>query len=92
MVRCALRLVVAAMATSGYAAHAQEPPPVRVLSDTVEYCAHLQQLIQERPGRPPDVNKLFMDGRRMCEHGEVRRGVSRLRNALWLLNHRSVPR
>jgi hypothetical protein len=81
------------MATSaGYSACAQEAPPVRVLSDTVEYCTHLQQLVQERPARPPDVNKLFADGRRMCEHGEVRRGVSRLRNALWLLNHRNLPR
>jgi hypothetical protein len=80
------------MATSaGYSAHAQEPPPVRVLSDTVEYCTHLQQLIQERLARPPDVNKLFADGRRMCEHGEVRRGVARLRSALWLLNHRVSP-
>ncbi len=65
---------------------------MRVLSDTVEYCTHLQQLIQERPGRPQDVNKLLADGRRMCEHGEVRRGVFRLRNALFLLNHRTPPK
>ena len=75
---------------AGCSAYAQELPPPMVLTDTVEYCTHLQHLILDRPARPPDVNRLFTEGRRMCEHGEVRRGVSRLRSAIWLLHHRTL--
>jgi hypothetical protein len=75
---------------AGSAAYAQEPPPAMVLTDTVEYCTHLQHLILDRPVRPPDVTRLLIEGRRMCEHGEVRRGVSRLRSAIWLLHHRTL--
>jgi hypothetical protein len=90
-----LRSLIALAAVAGGAASAQDSPssepitqPVMVLSDTIEYCTHLQQMIQDAPGRPTDVNVLLIEGRRMCEHGEVRRGVSRLRTALWLLHHR----
>jgi len=74
---------------AGCTAGAQEAPPPMVLTDTVEYCTHLQHLILDRPVRPPDVNRLFTEGRRMCEHGEIRRGVSRLRSAIWLLHHQA---
>jgi hypothetical protein len=90
MARLAYRPLVAVLAAlSCGTARAQEPPPVVVLTDTVEYCTHLQRMIQDRPTRPPDVNRLLTEGRRMCEHGEVRRGIFRLRNALWLLHHRA---
>jgi hypothetical protein len=93
-----LRSLIALAAVAGGAASAQDSPPpetvaqptppVMVLSDTIEYCARLQHMIQDAPARPTDVNVLLNEGRRMCEHGEVRHGVSRLRTAIWLLHHR----
>jgi len=93
-----LRSLIALAAVAGGAASAQDSPPseavaqpaqpVMVLSDTYEYCNRLQRMIQEAPGRPTDVNVLLIEGHRMCEHGEIRRGVSRLRTALWMLHHR----
>jgi hypothetical protein len=89
---CARSLIAACAVGSGASAYAQEPQPAMVLTDTVEYCTHLEHLIQERPIRPPEVNRLFAEGRRMCEHGELRRGISRLRSAIWLLHHKApVP-
>jgi hypothetical protein len=93
-----LRSLIALAAVAGGAASAQDSPtsqaaaqpaqPVMVLSDTIEYCAHLQHMIQDAPVRATDINVLLNEGRRMCEHGEVRRGVARLRTALWLMHHR----
>ena len=80
-----LLLTLAALA--GNIAHAQEAP-VAVLTDTAAYCVQLQRLILERPIRPPDINRLLVEGRRMCDHGEVRPGILRLRRALWMMHHR----
>jgi len=93
-----LRCLITLAAVAGGAASAQDSPPagaaaqpappVMVLSDTMEYCTHLQHLIQDAPRRPAEVNLLLNEGRRMCEHGEIRRGVTHLRTALWQLHHR----
>jgi hypothetical protein len=87
-----LSLTVFTVLAAG-AALPQEPsaPPVAVLTDTVEYCGQLQRMILKRPNRPADINKLLAEGQRMCDHGEVRPGIARLRRALWLLHHRATP-
>jgi hypothetical protein len=93
MIRRVIHLsLAAAAALAGGVALPQEPnpPPVAVLTDTVEYCGQLQRMILKRPNRPPDINKLLAEGQRMCDHGEVRPGISRLRRALWLLHHRNA--
>lgn len=72
----------------GGSAHTQEQPPVAVTTDTVEYCVQLQGLVSAKAPLPPDVKRLFVEGRRMCDHGEVRPGIARLRRAMWLLHHR----
>jgi hypothetical protein len=92
MIRRAAHISLATVAIlAGGAALPQEPspPPVAVLTDTVEYCGQLQRMILKRPNRPPDINKLLAEGQRMCDHGEVRPGIARLRRALWLLHHRT---
>ncbi|HTZ69501.1 MAG TPA: hypothetical protein VMB71_02525 [Acetobacteraceae bacterium] len=89
MIHRAVRPLLAALVTlAGSTAHTQELAPDAVLSDTVEYCGTLQHLIVQHPVRPPDVNHLLVEGRRMCDHGEIRPGIFRLRRALWLLHHR----
>lgn len=60
--------------------------PVRVTTDTLEYCDHLLarvvQMRDAQPFAPEEVDRLTAEGRRMCAHGLVRRGIMRLRRAL----------
>lgn len=61
--------------------------PVIVLTDTAEYCDQLQHRIQERAPWPSEVKRLYTEGRQMCDHGDIRVGINRLRQALRILNH-----
>jgi hypothetical protein len=67
-----------------------QPPPQQVTSDTPEYCMQLLNRISElaRAGREPppyEVKSLSMEGQRMCNQGQTRGGLLRLRRALVLL-------
>src|SRR5690349_12389991 len=69
---------------------AQEPPPVSVTTDTAEYCAYLSSLVGERVRGAPaslahEAADLSSEGQWMCNHGQVRGGILRLRRALVLL-------
>ncbi len=73
------------------AARAQTPPP-RITSDTAEYCAALKQRfdgIARRAQTPvtAEVSELYIAGGRMCEHGQIRGGLLRLRRAIVILSH-----
>jgi hypothetical protein len=61
--------------------------PVIVLTDTMEYCEQLQHRLLAHPPWPLEVTKLYNEGRMLCDHGEVRGGINRLRQALRMLNH-----
>ncbi len=97
MKRCALFLYIAAVPALPVVSRAQplpEPPPqapLVVLTDTVEYCDQLRHRVQEHKARPEEAERLFIEGRQMCDHGEVRAGVNRLRRALRILNHHAAP-
>ncbi len=77
------------------------PPPLRVTTDTPEYCSLLAQRIDHdqqarrqpaRPENPPVVGNadqvvmLSSEGRKMCEQGLVVGGIARLRRA-WMILH-----
>ena len=69
--------------------HAQEPPEV-VLSDVPAYCIHLQRALADLTERrdrplPAEVLLLSEEGRRLCEEGNVRAGIMRLRQAMVLM-------
>ncbi len=60
----------------------------RIITDTPEFCAHLIRMMRESlRTRPPPQEVVAMsgEGERMCDRGEVRRGVLRLRQAMRLL-------
>ncbi len=62
---------------------------LQVTSDTPEYCLHLLERVSSLVAvsplpPPPDVARLSSEGQRMCDHGETRGGIIRLRRA-WLL-------
>ncbi len=56
--------------------------PMSVLSDTVEYCVQLEHRIAAQPVRSGEVRKLVSTGHQLCDHGQVRRGISYMRRAL----------
>ena len=64
--------------------------PMEVTSDTPEYCLHLLDRISElvrlaAAPVPRDVTDLTTAGHRMCEHGQPRGGIMRLRSALMIM-------
>jgi len=66
--------------------------PLEVTSDTPEYClrllARLSDLVHVSPAPPPpEVIRLSTDGQRMCDQGQTRGGILRLRRAWLLLSH-----
>ena len=69
---------------------ADEPPSFALTTDTPVYCAQLARQVADRHSLSLDVQRLLAEGREMCENGEVRGGIRRLRRALVLLHHRAV--
>ena len=64
--------------------------PMQVTSDTPEYCQQLLvrvsdlQRLASAP-LPREVVDLTSEGQRMCDHGQTRGGIMRLRSALMLM-------
>jgi hypothetical protein len=72
----------------------QSSPPQQVTSDTPQYCLQLLDRVSEMvrlAGTPPphEVSYLSNEGQRMCDQGQTRGGILRLRRALMLMLHRS---
>jgi hypothetical protein len=64
-----------------------QPAPQRVTSDTPEYCLRLSDRVSElvRVTSPPqEVTSLSTEGQRMCDQGQTRGGILRLRRA-WMM-------
>lgn len=64
-------------------------PHVDILTDTPGYCNDLARLVSMRDQRPAEVDRLAEEGREMCDRGEVRGGILRLRRAVRILNLRA---
>ena len=63
--------------------------PMRVTTDTMEYCAQLaSRIVSPVSGTPLPENVLMLtgEGERMCQAHHVRMGIARLRRA-WMLLH-----
>jgi hypothetical protein len=75
----------------GIAAAAAQTAPLRVTTDSAEYCATLSDQVRQirrarQPGPVPwEVRELTHEGRRMCNEGHIRPGILRLRRALQML-------
>ena len=71
---------------------AGQSPPQQVTSDTPEYCLQLldrvSEMVRIAPAPPPqEVSSLSSEGQRMCDQGQTRGGILRLRRALMLMMH-----
>lgn len=71
---------------------ASQSPPQQVTSDTPAYCLQLldrvSQMVRSAGTPPPqEVGYLSSEGQRMCDQGQTRGGILRLRRALMLMKH-----
>ena len=69
-----------------------QSPPAVVTTDTPAYCRELSnkltELVRIAP-RPPDDEVLSMgaEGRHLCDEGQIRNGIRRLRSGVMLMMH-----
>ena len=84
MIRILLSLLLLLAAVPS--ARAQDKP-LAVTTDTREYCVHLGDLVAAHPNPTPEVRRLLTQGRSLCERGQVRGGIRRLRRAMVMLRH-----
>lgn len=84
-----------ALGLGGATAFSQTAPPppasgpLRVTTDTPEYCDRLAERVaqaeQARPDAPRRAEELAEEGHQMCTTGLIRGGLVRLRRALLML-------
>lgn len=70
--------------------------PMEVTTDTPEYCLQLadrvNSLVEVAATKPSQqVAYLQVEGKRMCEQGQTRGGIMRLRQAILLMKHDGAP-
>ena len=71
-----------------------QSPPEQITTDTPAYCLQLRKEVGRKlPTAPeqmwPELHNLRSEGERMCDAGETRGGIIRLRRALVLIAHPS---
>ena len=70
--------------------------PMEITTDTPEYCQKLLSRVSElvrlaTAPIPREVPDLTNEGQRMCDHGQTRGGIMRLRSALMLMEKGDGP-
>jgi len=70
--------------------------PMEVTTDTPEYCHQLADRVhtlEVASGKPPrEVSDLSVEGQKMCDHGQTRGGIMRLRQAILIMKHDAPTR
>jgi hypothetical protein len=86
--------------SSGISVSAQvgpvQPAPMEITTDTPEYCRKLLNRISDlvrlaTAPVPRDASDLAAEGQRMCDHGQTRGGIMRLRSALMIMEKGDGP-
>jgi hypothetical protein len=72
------------------AAQSAQAAPMIITTDTPEYCLQLLDRVSElvrlaATPIPREVTDLTTEGHRMCEHGQTRGGIMRIRSALMIM-------
>jgi hypothetical protein len=66
------------------------PKPFEITTDTREYCLHLLDRVSDlvrlsAEPIPPEVTSLSAEGEQLCDHGQPKGGILRLRRALLMM-------
>ncbi len=85
-------LLLGVQVTGAVSARADDPQSFTLTTDTPQYCAQLAKQVGDRHSSIADVKRLLAEGRALCDRGEVRGGIRRLRRALVILHHRHLPK
>ena len=90
-----LTALIVVFALGGQTPVAGQSPAQRVTTDTPEYCLQLLDRVSEMvrlAATPPpqNVTQLSSEGQKMCDQGQTRGGILRLRRALMLMMHPDV--
>jgi hypothetical protein len=97
---CSLLLFGALLLISGFSVSAQvqlaQTTPMEITTDTPEYCQKLLNRIGDvvrlaAAPIPREAHDLTTEGRRMCDHGQTRGGIMRLRSALMIMEKGDGP-
>ena len=67
-----------------------DEPSFALTSDTQAYCTQLARQVGDRHSANLDIQRLLAEGREMCDRGQIRGGIRRLRRALILLRHKPL--
>lgn len=86
----ALAVLAVPLATGAVRAAGERPGELpRVITHTREYCEELSaragQLRRAHAAVPAEAELLAAEGDRLCAHGQIRPGITRLRRAIMLL-------
>jgi len=87
--------LISAVPVSGQVS-ASGVPPMEITSDTPEYCQKLLRRIGEivrlaAEPVPHEATDLTSEGQKMCDHGQTRMGIMRLRSALMIMQKYDEP-
>ena len=90
-------VLIVAFGLGGPVQVAGQAPAQRVNTDTPEYCLQLldrvSELVRLAATPPPQgVTQLSSEGQKMCDQGQTRGGILRLRRALMLMMHPDMER
>jgi hypothetical protein len=95
-----LCLMGAGLLATGASVSAQvslvQTTPMEITTDTPEYCHKLLNRISDlvrlaTTPIPRDASDLTAEGQRMCDHGQTRGGIMRLRSALMIMEKGDGP-
>lgn len=89
LILCWATMIVTASGVIAGTSPAGIDRPMAVTSDTPEYCTTLQHMANAAPNPSVEVRRLIAEGQDMCDRGEVRGGIARLRRALVVERHHS---
>jgi hypothetical protein len=78
------------LSLAGLPCLADEPPSFPLTTDTLQYCNQLARQVADHHSVQPDVQRLLTEGREMCERGQIRGGIRRMRRALLMLRHKII--
>ena len=81
-----IRLIALSAALAGHLnGTALVEDPMTVTTDTPEYCLSLADHMEAHDQMSANARILWQNGRSLCEHGHIRRGLARLRRAMMVV-------
>ncbi len=79
--------LIAALLVCGVYSASRADDPECITSDTPAYCEQLAKKMNALGTMPPHAHALWQQGRALCERGQIRAGLARLRRAMIIVRN-----